>query len=70
MAPAILMQLSCALWWLPRGLPARLPHAAVQGEADPPTPETALQPQRAAPTTPIYGTTAPGDANVRGDPPG
>jgi uncharacterized membrane protein YdfJ with MMPL/SSD domain len=69
LAPAMLTLTGRALWWLPRWLASLLPHVDVEGEAGPPTPEPALQPQRAVPTTPIYGT-APGDANVRGDPPG
>jgi uncharacterized membrane protein YdfJ with MMPL/SSD domain len=70
LAPAMLTLFGRALWWLPRWLAKLLPHVDIEGEAGPPTPEPALQPQRAAPTTPIYGTTARGDANVRGDPPG
>ena len=46
LAPAMLTLFGRALWWLPRWLANLLPHVDIEGEAEPPTPEPALQPQR------------------------
>jgi putative drug exporter of the RND superfamily len=40
-----------AVWWLPRWLSRRLPHVDIEGEAEPPAPEPAVQPRRPGPAT-------------------
>jgi uncharacterized membrane protein YdfJ with MMPL/SSD domain len=51
LAPAMLTLFGRALWWLPRWLAELLPHVDIEGEAEPPTPEPALQPQGPVPVT-------------------